>query len=73
MHIAHTENGTGYSVTLRPHSTMFLFDESELPIVERIIQGFIEMYEDEEYDSFYYQLCAIYRKVKVSHTKGETQ
>jgi len=73
MHIAHTETGTGYSVTMQPHGTMFLFDESELPIVERIIQGFIEMYDDEPRDKFYWQLCDIYRKVKVSHTKGETQ
>lgn len=73
MHIFHTADGMGFNVQIEPYGTCFIFDATELPIVERIVSGFLEMYEGEEPDTFYYQLRSILNKVRVSHTKEETQ
>lgn len=43
------------------------FDKSELPLVERIIYGLIEIADGE----FRTQLCNIYHQVRVSHDNTE--
>lgn len=73
MHILHTPNGWGGSFKIPPFGTMFVFDADELPFVERIVQGLVDMYDGEERDSFYYQLVSILNQVRVSHTQEEVQ
>jgi hypothetical protein len=73
MRIMHTRNGAEQCVVLSPNSTLFVFDESELPIVEHIVQMFVDTYEGEEHDAFYFQLLNILAQVRVSHTQEELQ
>ena len=47
-----------------PLSTLIVFDQSELFIVEKLLTSLISQYQEDQVDEFYYQLRAIREDVR---------
>jgi len=49
-----------------PLGTIFVFDHTELPIVEALLTSLISTYREDNIDSFYHQLRAIRESVRAN-------
>jgi hypothetical protein len=49
-----------------PLGTVFVFDHSELPIVEALLTSLIRTYRSDNIDEFYYKLRAIREDVRAN-------
>jgi len=49
-----------------PLSTLIVFDQTELALVDRLLTSFISQYNEDQIDDFYYQLRAIREEVRAN-------
>lgn len=70
MKYLHTEEPVVLTdIEVLPFDTLFHFDASELEIVERILEGMVGMYADEDQDDMYKHIVNQLQRVRANRNR----